>query len=77
MPARPKRPVTFTCEQCYQTVTEARVPGPVPSYCMTCRDTALRASNAARVQAHRLRKQGKDVPSHPPGRPRKDIEGQA
>lgn len=71
MPRQP-RPITFQCERCYQTVTEARVPGPTPSYCMTCRDAALRASNAARVAAHRLRKQGIEVPRHPPGRPRKD-----
>lgn len=71
MPARSPRPVTFQCERCYQTVTEDRVPGPVPSYCTTCRDEALRASNAARVAAHRRRKAGEDVPSHPPGRPRR------
>jgi hypothetical protein len=71
MAKRAPRPVTFQCEECYQTVTEDRVPGPVPSYCMTCREKALRASNAARVAAHRARKAGKVVPSHPPGRPRK------
>jgi hypothetical protein len=71
MPARAPRPVTFQCEECYRIVTEDRVPGPTPSYCFDCRDKALRASNAARVAAHRARKAGKDVPRHPPGRPRK------
>ncbi len=71
MAPRPKRPITFVCEACYKTVTEDRVPGPTPAYCLSCKDKALRASNAARVRNHRLRKAGEYVPAHPPGRAKK------
>ena len=27
------RPVTFTCQYCQQTVTQERMPAPMPSYC--------------------------------------------
>lgn len=40
------RPVTFTCQQCDQTVTQERMPGPISSYC----------SNRCRLDAAAARK---------------------
>lgn len=45
------RPVTFTCQQCDQSVTQERMPGPMPSYCGNrCRLNAA----AARKRASRV-----------------------
>ena len=45
------RPVTFTCQQCNQTVTQERMPGPMPSYCSgRCRlDAAAIRKRASRA----------------------------
>lgn len=45
------RPVTFTCQQCNQTVTQERMPGPMPSYCSDhCRlDAAATRKRASRA----------------------------
>jgi superfamily I DNA/RNA helicase len=63
------RAVTFTCEQCGQTVTQERMPGPLPSYCSDrCRlDAAAARKKAARAIT------GKNKGKR--GRPRK-IEAQ-
>ncbi len=66
-------PVTFTCEWCEREVTEERLPGPTPRYCLACRDEALKASTAARVRKHRMRNPD-DTPwwrRKPRGRPKK------
>ena len=73
MAPRQPRPITFYCEWGYHTVTENRMPGPTPAYCLTCRDEALRLSNTARVRKHRER-QAEANPyqaKRPVGRPRK------
>ena len=45
------RPVTFTCQQCNQSVTQERMPGPMPSYCSDrCRlDAAAARKRASRA----------------------------
>jgi hypothetical protein len=50
------RPVTFTCQQCWRTVTQQRFPGPAPRYCGDrCRAQAQRAHTRERVQRFRAR----------------------
>jgi len=45
------RPVTFTCQQCNKSVTQERMPGPIPSYCSDrCRlDAAAARKRASRA----------------------------
>lgn len=59
------REVTFTCLQCEQTVTQERMPGPLPSYCSDrCRlDAAAARKKAVRAMT------GKNLGKR--GRPRK------
>jgi len=59
------REVTFTCEHCEQTVTQERMPGPLPAYCSSsCRLNAAAARKKA-VRAETGKNKGKR------GRPRK------
>jgi hypothetical protein len=52
------RPVTFLCRICRETVTQERLPGPMPLYCSdTCREEARRQQTLERVR--RLREQRK------------------
>ncbi|HKO23200.1 MAG TPA: hypothetical protein VJY65_00510 [Chloroflexota bacterium] len=52
------RAVTFTCQQCGQTVTQQRYPGPTPRYCTAwCQRLATRASTRERVRRLRKRQQ--------------------
>ena len=55
MSTRQARPVKFTGKWCEREVTEERMLGPLPRYCLACRDEALKASNAACVRKHRMR----------------------
>jgi hypothetical protein len=54
------RPVTFTCRDCGQTVTEERAPGPTPRYCASCSADPVRIRERARARkvAQRRRQQG-------------------
>lgn len=51
-----ERPVTFRCQECGDTVTESRRPGPTPRYCNPCWPAVQAARNAARVRRHRDRR---------------------
>lgn len=47
------RPVTLTCGECGQTVTEEHFPGATPKYCVTCLPAVKRRQTVARVRRHR------------------------
>lgn len=49
------RPVTFTCAECGQQVTEDLYPGPLPKYCNDCVRAVRQRQNAERVKRHRAR----------------------
>lgn len=66
-----ERPVTFTCEWCYQESTELRYPGPKPTYHEVCKAEAQRAASAARMKKMREKRAEQNPPRRGPGRPRK------
>jgi hypothetical protein len=72
---RASRPITFTCSWCYKDVTEERMPGPTPAYCLVCRDEARRSTEAGRAKRYRERQAEQDTRNWwdkpRPGRPRK------
>jgi hypothetical protein len=47
------RPVTFTCAECGQTVTEDLFPGGAPKWCNGCIREVRKRQNAERVRKHR------------------------
>jgi len=51
-----ERPVTFTCRECGETVTESRRPGPTPRYCNPCWPSVQAARSAERVRRYRERR---------------------
>lgn len=51
-------PVTFTCGECGQTVTEDLFPGAAPKYCNNCVGVVRRRQNAERVRKHRAQRKG-------------------
>jgi len=67
MGTREKKPVTFTCEQCGELVTEPHGPGPTPRYCTACYVEAQRHMNKMRVKAHRERQKAATAARVPPG----------
>jgi hypothetical protein len=74
MPREP-RPVSFTCSWCYKDVTENRMPGPTPAYCLTCALEVKRTADANRARRYRERLAEQDTTNwwdkRPRGRPRK------
>lgn len=68
---RRPRPITFYCEWGYHTVTEERMPGPVPTCCREHKDEARRAGVRQRVKMHREKQAQSNPPRRGPGRPRK------
>lgn len=74
MPRTP-RAITFTCSWCYKDVTENRMPGPTPAFCLACADEARRSSAANRARRYRERQGEQDTRNwwdkRPRGRPRK------
>ncbi|HEU5377552.1 MAG TPA: hypothetical protein VFV38_19185 [Ktedonobacteraceae bacterium] len=52
---RSTRPITFTCRQCGQKVTEERYPSHTPLYCAACQPEVVKARTRARVAAYRKR----------------------
>jgi hypothetical protein len=71
MPTRQAKEITFYCEWCYHDVTELRMPGPTPAYCLVHRKEALALSNIARMRKYRERLAEHAPASRPRGRPRK------
>ena len=53
------QPVTLTCRECGQTMTEEHFPGATPKYCATCTPVVKRRQTAARVR--RLREKQRPV----------------
>lgn len=51
-----ERPVTFTCQECGELVTESRRPGPVPKFCNPCWPAVQAAKSAERVRRFRDRR---------------------
>lgn len=49
------RPVTFTCIECGQEVTEDLFPGPPPKYCNNCVREVRKRQTAERVRNFRVR----------------------
>ncbi len=58
------------CDWCGETVTEDRMPGPLPKFCQACTPEARRSLNTARVQKLRAQ-QAIGKLRRPVGRPRK------
>jgi hypothetical protein len=74
MPRTP-RAITFTCSWCYKDVTENRMPGPTPAYCLACAVEVKRSADANRARRYRERQAEQDTTAwwhkRPRGRPRK------
>ena len=60
MPRMP-RPITFTCSWCYKDVTEDRMPGPTPAYCLACAAEAKRSADATRAKRYREHQSEQDA----------------
>lgn len=56
-----ERDVTFGCAWCSRTVTEARFPGPLPTYCRACKGEAERFRAVLRQRRRRARLHGETL----------------
>jgi hypothetical protein len=54
-----EKPVTFTCKDCGQLVTEMQYPGPKKTLCITCFEDPERERRLARERKRRQRERQK------------------